>query len=50
MNDLSPTTDRRVVLTESAAKRIGELIAMEGDTSLMLRLSQSLERLRIGRS
>ena len=45
MNDMSPTTPsdsgRKVVLSESAAKRIGELIAMEGDTSLMLRLSVS---------
>jgi iron-sulfur cluster insertion protein len=41
MNDMSPTPDRKVVLTESAAKRIGELIALEGDASLMLRLSVS---------
>ena len=44
MNDMTPSTatgDRRVVLSESAAKRIAELIAMEGDASLMLRLSVS---------
>src|SRR5438132_1400933 len=43
MNDMtpSPATDRKVVLTESAAKRIGELIALEGDASLMLRLTVS---------
>jgi iron-sulfur cluster insertion protein len=41
MNDMSPTPDRKVGMTESAAKRIGELIAMEGDASLMLRLSVS---------
>src|SRR5215813_11588134 len=41
MNDMSPTPERKVGLTESAAKRIGELIAMEGDASLMLRLSVS---------
>ncbi len=41
MNDMSPTAERKVVLSESAAKRIGELIAMEGDAALMLRLSVS---------
>ena len=46
MNDMTPTptsapAERHVVLTASAAKRIGELIAQEGDTSLMLRLSVS---------
>ena len=42
MNDMTPpAADRKVVLTESAAKRIGELIAMEGDATLMLRLSVS---------
>ncbi|HVM86487.1 MAG TPA: iron-sulfur cluster insertion protein ErpA [Candidatus Binatia bacterium] len=46
MNDMTPTptnapAERNVVLTASAAKRIGELIAQEGDTSLMLRLSVS---------
>ena len=41
MNDMSQTPDRKVGLTESAAKSIGELIAMEGDASLMLRLSVS---------
>src|SRR3569623_507409 len=41
MNDMSPTPDRKVGMTDSAAKRIGELIAMEGDASLMLRLSVS---------
>jgi iron-sulfur cluster insertion protein len=45
MNDMSPTASaepgRKVGLTESAAKRIGELIALEGDASLMLRLSVS---------
>jgi len=46
MNDMSPNPSsnhegRKVLLSESAAKRIGELIALEGDTSLMLRLSVS---------
>ena len=45
MNEMSPTTPadhgRKVGLTDSAAKRIGELIALEGDASLMLRLSVS---------
>ena len=41
MNDMSPTPERKVGLSESAAKRIGELIAMEGDASLMLRLTVS---------
>ena len=46
MNDMTPTAaqgtpDRKVGLTESAAKRIGELIALEGDASLMLRLTVS---------
>jgi len=43
MNDMTPpaTGDRRVGLTESAAKRIAWLIAQEGDTGLMLRLSVS---------
>jgi len=46
MNDMTPTptsapAERHVVLTASAAKRIGELIAQEGDASLMLRLSVS---------
>ena len=35
------TPDRKVGLSESAAKRIGELIALEGDASLMLRLTVS---------
>ena len=41
MNDMTPTPDRKVGLSESAAKRIGELIALEGDASLMLRLTVS---------
>ncbi|HVZ00958.1 MAG TPA: iron-sulfur cluster insertion protein ErpA [Dongiaceae bacterium] len=46
MNDMTPpdptgTADRRVGLTQSAAKRIAWLIAQEGDASLMLRLSVS---------
>ncbi|WP_395020019.1 iron-sulfur cluster insertion protein ErpA [Dongia sp.] len=41
MNEMSPSPDRKVGLTESAAKRIGELIALEGDASLMLRLTVS---------
>ncbi|GAB2178623.1 iron-sulfur cluster insertion protein ErpA [Dongia sp. agr-C8] len=45
MNEMSPmaapTHERKVGLTESAAKRIGELIALEGDASLMLRLTVS---------
>jgi len=43
MNDMTPpiTGDRRVGLTESAAKRIAWLIAQEGDAGLMLRLSVS---------
>jgi iron-sulfur cluster insertion protein len=47
MNDMTPsgTTgtsgERRVILTQSAARRIGELIEQEGNTSLMLRLSVS---------
>src|ERR1700742_283118 len=43
MNDMTPPAQagRNVILTASAAKRIGELIALEGDASLMLRLSVS---------
>ncbi|HVO02682.1 MAG TPA: iron-sulfur cluster insertion protein ErpA [Candidatus Cybelea sp.] len=44
MNDMTPTPaagERQVTLTASAARRIGELIAQEGDRSLMLRLSVS---------
>jgi iron-sulfur cluster insertion protein len=46
MNDMTPpdatgTADRRVGMTESAAKRIAWLIAQEGDARLMLRLSVS---------
>ena len=47
MNDMTPTgtpgteSARRVILTQNAARRIGELIALEGDQSLMLRLSVS---------
>ena len=43
MNDMTPPAQagRHVNLTASAAKRIGELIALEGDASLMLRLSVS---------
>ena len=46
MNDMTPTpahetSGRKVGLSESAAKRIGELIALEGDASLMLRLTVS---------
>ena len=41
MNDMSPAPDRQVSLSESAVKRIASLIAQEGDTGLMLRLSVS---------
>ena len=43
MNDMTPPDagNRRVGLTESAAKRIAWLIAQEGNPSLMLRLSVS---------
>jgi iron-sulfur cluster insertion protein len=43
MNDMTPpvTGDRRVGLTESAAKRVAWLISQEGDPGLMLRLSVS---------
>jgi iron-sulfur cluster insertion protein len=41
MNDMTPPTPRQVGLTASAARRIGELIAQEGDAGLMLRLSVS---------
>jgi iron-sulfur cluster insertion protein len=41
MNDMTPSAQRQVGLTASAARRIGELIAQEGDPSLMLRLSVS---------
>lgn len=41
MNDMSPTPDRQVSVSDSAAKRIASLIAQEGDSSLMLRLSVS---------
>src|SRR5215468_12134605 len=46
MNDMTPTptgnpAERNVALSASAAKRIAELIAQEGDASLMLRLSVS---------
>ena len=41
MNDMSPTPDRQVSLSESAAKRIASLISQEGDGSLMLRVSVS---------
>ena len=41
MNDMSPTPERRVRLSDSAVKRIASLISEEGDGSLMLRLSIS---------
>jgi iron-sulfur cluster insertion protein len=41
MNDMSPTPDRQVSLSDSAAKRIANLISQEGDGSLMLRVSVS---------
>ena len=41
MNDMSPMPERQVSLSESAVKRIANLIEQEGDTSLMLRLSVS---------
>jgi iron-sulfur cluster insertion protein len=41
MNDMTPLPDRQVSLSDSAAKRIAELIAAEGDEKLMLRLSVS---------
>lgn len=46
MNDMTPTpaeptTGRRLTVSESAAKRIATLIAQDGDTGLMLRLSVS---------
>lgn len=37
----SPDTQRQVTVSENAAKRIAQLIAMEGDQALMLRLSVS---------
>jgi iron-sulfur cluster insertion protein len=41
MNDMTPLPDRQVSLSDSAAKRIAQLIAAEGDAKLMLRLSVS---------
>jgi iron-sulfur cluster insertion protein len=41
MNDMTPLPDRQVSLSDSAARRIAELIAAEGDEKLMLRLSVS---------
>ena len=46
MNDMTPTVaeptaGRRLTVSESAAKRITVLIAQDGDTGLMLRLSVS---------
>src|SRR5215475_8110819 len=45
MNDMSPpqtgSTERRVGITDSAAKRIAWLMQQEGDAALMLRLSVS---------
>lgn len=41
MNDMSPAPDRQVSLSDSAVKRIADLIAAEGDQRLMLRLSVS---------
>jgi iron-sulfur cluster insertion protein len=41
MNDMTPLPDRQVSLSDSAAKRIAQLIAAEGDDKLMLRLSVS---------
>ncbi len=41
MNDMTPLPDRQVSLSDSAARRIAELIAAEGDQKLMLRLSVS---------
>ena len=41
MNDMSPVPDRQVSVSESAVKRIANLIAAEGDDKLMLRLSVS---------
>jgi len=37
----SSDTQRQVTVSENAAKRIAQLIAMEGDQALMLRLSVS---------
>lgn len=45
MNDMSPvpagSAERRVDITDSAAKRIAWLMQQEGDAALMLRLSVS---------
>jgi iron-sulfur cluster insertion protein len=43
MNEMTPApaADRRLTVSESAAKRIATLIAQDGDTGLMLRLSVS---------
>ena len=41
MNDMTPNPERRLTVSESAAKRIAHLIAQDGDSGLMLRLSVS---------
>jgi iron-sulfur cluster insertion protein len=41
MNDMTPLPDRQVSLSDSAAKRVAQLIAAEGDEKLMLRLTVS---------
>jgi iron-sulfur cluster insertion protein len=41
MNDMSPMPERQVSVSDSAVKRIADLIAAEGDAKLMLRLSVS---------
>lgn len=41
MNDMSPMPERQVRVSDSAVKRIADLIAAEGDAKLMLRLSVS---------
>ncbi len=41
MNDMSPMPEREVSVSESAVKRIANLIELEGDSSLMLRLTVS---------
>lgn len=41
MNDINPMEQRTVSISQSAARRIGQLIASEGQRDLMLRLSVS---------
>ena len=40
MDDL-PVTDQEIIITEACAKRVAEIIELEGDNSMMLRIAIS---------